>query len=223
MLKNKFKIGIVGGAGPTAGSFLFQKIIEICQKKYACYKDNDFPYIMLLNYPFNDMLGEDFDRSVIQNQLNECLRCFEQNDIRIAAIACNTLHSFLPPQINNFNLVHIIKETRDFLKINKWSNPLILCSTTAAKNKLHAHYFECTYANLSIQKKIDDLIDAVTAGCCLREASLKLSDLIEKDGPVVLGCTELSVVHEAHPLQFSKVCNPSEILAQKICELTFNH
>lgn len=221
MLKAKFKIGIIGGAGPTAGAYLFQKIIAICQKKYSCIHDGDFPHIILLNYPFNDMLGENFDRKLVKDQLEECFISLVQNKVKIAAIACNTLHSFLPSQIDTLNLVHIIEETRDFLVKHKWSNPLILCSSTAAKNGLHANYFECTYANLSTQKKIDDLIDAVTAGCCLKEASVHLSSLIENERPIVLGCTELSVIQETHPLRSLKVCNPNEILAEKICELTF--
>lgn len=49
---DKSRAGIIGGAAPMAGLLLYKKIIEICQKEYGCKDDSDFPYIMLLIYPF---------------------------------------------------------------------------------------------------------------------------------------------------------------------------
>ena len=63
--------------------------------------------------------------------------------------------------------------------------------------------------------------DAVTAGCCLEKASSKLSSLIGEDQVAVLGCTELSVIHESKPLSHSKICNPNHLLAEEICKLAF--
>ena len=71
------------------------------------------------------------------------------------------------------------------------------------------------------QGKIDALINEVTAGCCLKEASLRLSSLLKGESEVVLGCTELSVIHETIPLDHLHVCNPNQIVAEKMCELAF--
>ena len=38
----KKSIGIIGGAGPMAGSVVIKKIITICQKEYVCRDDSDF-------------------------------------------------------------------------------------------------------------------------------------------------------------------------------------
>ncbi len=214
-------IGIIGGAGPTAGAFLFQKVVEMSQKKYGCTQDANFPYIMLLSYPFADMLGKNVDRGLVQSQLHECINLLVQNKVKIAAIACNTLHGFLPPTIESLELVHFILETKKFLDKMDWKKPLILCSSTSAESRLHFNYFDCYYPDQPTQKKIDDLIDLVTRGCCLREASSYLDSLIEAENGVVLGCTELSVIHEAVPISYSKVCNPIAITAERLCELVF--
>ncbi len=224
MNSKKSTIGIIGGAGPTAGGYLFQKIIEVSQEKYSCERDAEFPYIFLVSYPFADMLGENVDRETVKGQLAECLQTLIKNQISVAAIACNTLHGFLPSEIEGIQLVHIIDETRKYLEQRNWHTPRILCSSTSAKTRLHASYFPCLYPDTSTQKMIDDLIDEVTAGCCLKEASSRLCGLVDSEEAVVLGCTELSVIHEAEPLSHAKVCNPNQVIAERICELTFqNH
>lgn len=219
---DQFPIGIIGGAGPTAGGYLFQKIIHICQEKYNCQKDADFPYLILLSYPFVDMLGENVNRQQVSEQLDRCVQNLIANKVAIAAIACNTLHGFLSSRMDNLQLVHFIEETKQYLHKKGWNNPLILCSSTAAQSKLHSSYFSCRYPDNVTQDKIDALINEVTAGCCLKVASSQLSSLIDEESAVVLGCTELSVIHETVPLDHLQVCNPNQIVAEKICELTFS-
>ena len=53
---SKVTIGIIGGAGPMAGAIVMENIIEICQKKYLCRHDYDFPKIILVSVPFAQML-----------------------------------------------------------------------------------------------------------------------------------------------------------------------
>ena len=52
MLSFSKTIGIVGGAGPIASSFLYSTILEICQKQYKANDYSDFPEIILVSYPF---------------------------------------------------------------------------------------------------------------------------------------------------------------------------
>lgn len=223
MLNVKPTVGIIGGAGPTAGGYLFQKVIEVSQEKYGCKRDEEFPHVFLLSYPFTDMLGENVDRKLVESQLASCFAVLADNKVSVAAIACNTLHGFLPSQVEGLQFVHIVEETKRYLEERDWRNPRILCSSTAAKTRLHASHFPCFYPDPSIQKKIDDLIDEVTAGCCMKDASERLSLLIDQDEAVVLGCTELSVIHETEPLTHPMVCNPNQVVAERLCDLTFNN
>src|SRR5690242_12952717 len=101
-------VGIIGGAGPMAGALLFQKIVQMCQAQYGCKEDADFPEITLFSYPFLDMLRNvGFnERKKLQEQLQECFVRFAK--MNIVAIACNTLHEFLPAR--PVSLVHMIEE-----------------------------------------------------------------------------------------------------------------
>lgn len=151
--------------------------------------------------------------------MDRCIQKLIANKVAVAAIACNTLHGFLPSKTEGLKLVHFIEETKQYLVRKRWDNPLILCSSTASRSRLHASYFSCRYPDAAIQSTVDNLIREVTAGCCLKEASLRLSSAIGEEATVVLGCTELSVIHESVPLNHLKVCNPNQIVAEKICEL----
>ena len=211
-------IGIIGGAGPMAGALLFQKIIEISQKEYFCEQDADFPHIHLINYPFSDMLTTEKNETALKQELQICFSYFKNTGVSIAAIACNTLHSFLPPLPKGIQLVHMIKETAIFLQEKQWENPLILCSHTAAKSRLHAHYFPCRYPKASVQEAIDIAIGKITMGDYSDDHGT-IIDSLQEEGPIILGCTELSLLHDKRPLRLKNFCDPNLIVAKKLCSL----
>lgn len=222
MDQQKPKVGIIGGAGPMAGAMLFEKLIEVAQKNYNCTQDSDFPFTLLLNYPFSDMLTNEKDQASIKTQLEECFSLFRKNNISIVAIACNTLHAFLPPNLKDLKFVHMIEETAYFLRKNNWDKPLVLCTSTSAEAKLHAQYFSCRYPDPKLQSTLDMLIEEITSGTCLSLASKHLDSLL-KDEQMILGCTELSLLNEKAPLKGKKICDPNSLVAEKICELIFKN
>lgn len=216
------RIGIIGGAGPMAGALLFEKIIKVSQR-YGCKVDADFPFCFLMSYPFAPMLTDAFDKNVLVEQLKLCFDCLVNNNVSIAAIACNTLHAFLPSSPEGIKFVHMIEETESYLKVKGWNNPLILCSSTSAQTKLHARYFSCRYPDRALQKTVDILIDEITEGCCLKEASESLSAMCKGEGPMILGCTELSLLHDREPLKIEELCSPDTIVSEKIGRMIFGH
>ena len=141
----KARMGIIGGAGPMAGALLFNKIIKICQQRYACASDADFPFISLVNYPFADMLTTEKNHAILSRQLDEVFRSFTDNRISICAIACNTLHTYLPPIPKELHLVHMIKETA---RVVSEKNPLVLCTS------LPILEFSTTYEEWKLEKNI---------------------------------------------------------------------
>ncbi len=220
MSSTKPRIGVIGGAGPMAGALLFEKIIHVSQKN-GCKIDADFPYCILMNYPFSPMLTQGYDKNKLENELKECFDQMVKNNVSVAAIACNTLHAFITSIPESIQLVHMIEETKNYVHLQGWESPLILCSSTSAQVKLHARYFNCRYPNTSLQKTVDILIDKITEGCDLKEASELLSAACREEGPIVLGCTELTLLHDREPLQIDKLCNPDSIVAEKIGQIIF--
>lgn len=235
------KIGIVGGAGPMAGLLLCQKIVQLCQEKYGCSQDADFPYIMLLNYPFADMLALDQSqahKNLIRKQLNECFDTFISHGIALSAIACNTLHAYLDFQ-SALEIVHIMKETDRLLVEEKIQHSLVLCSSTSAKSLIHQAYLNCCYPPDEWQVEVDDLIDCILTGKetvhdvyqlirSIRSFCSTLSLSQDESFGIVLGCTEFSLLNEKWPLSTFglnrrwKVVDSTQALAEELCKILFN-
>ena len=90
-------IGIIGGAGPLAGVLLCEYIIQLCQQRYQCKDDADFPKLVLLSIPFAQMLKTDRvddNELVVRKQLSNALSSVSALASKIG-IACNTLHGFI--------------------------------------------------------------------------------------------------------------------------------
>ncbi|NGX32922.1 MAG: hypothetical protein K1060chlam4_00979 [Candidatus Anoxychlamydiales bacterium] len=54
-----------------ARALLTKKIIEICQKKYSCINDKDFPKRILFSYPFSEMLKPNTKKQIEEFQENK--------------------------------------------------------------------------------------------------------------------------------------------------------
>lgn len=219
---NRKKIGIIGGAGPSAGSLLFNKVIEIFQRKHGCKQDFEFPHMLLLNFPFSDMLSKEKCDSLIKNELIECFNLIEKNEIDIVAIACNTLHAFLPALPPQVQLVHMVEETKNAIEGQCRTPPLVLCTTTSSEKKLHRNYFSCDYPDVTLQIILDRMIADITLGADLEIISKELSQLLPY-GPILLGCTEFSYLHEKMPFSSRVIYDPNAIVAEKIADLYFSN
>lgn len=224
------RIGIIGGAGPMAGLQLVQKIIQICQKDYGCQNDADFPYIMLLSYPFADMLQGSHNSQLVKSQLADCFDILAKQELTISAIACNTLHAFLPTK-EPVNFINMIDTTSRKLKDVKRS--LVLCTSTSAKAQIHARKFACLYLKPSHQAEVDSIILRILAGEYRSEDARQLAHYAnayakKEEGPlgVILGCTELPLLNDRFPLSEYGLTNcnlvdPMNEVANQICEKVF--
>lgn len=211
----KKSIGIVGGAGPHAGALLLEKIIDVCQEKYGAQKDADFPYVMLLNTPFSDML-ENPDAERIVRELEEALTTLEKNGMDRVAIACNTLHGFLPKKMGNFEFIDLRSVVQD---LN--DEVLILCTSTSRERGVYDHLKKGVYLTPSHQQQLDQLIDRILTGKVDKEESLLIRDLIEQESKttILLGCTELSFLHARFPLNLplKTIIDPLKMVAERLC------
>lgn len=210
-------IGIIAGAGPEAGVLLTKQIIRICQKKYGCKRDSDFPYIGLFSFPFAEMLNQNEDKGLITSQLEgiiqqECVRT------HFWVIACNTLHCYLKGIELPHTFVNLLKETSKLVS----GLPLVLCSSTSKKYQIHRQYFDCEYPKESIQQEIDELIDELVAHEPTSSESEKLNTIIasQERRQIILGCTEFSLLNHTFPLK-GNVIDPMQIVAEKLCSLYF--
>lgn len=208
-------IGIVGGAGPRAGALLLERVLTLAARLYGCHKDGDYPQIILLSFPFSDMLTLERDESVVKRELAMCLELLRQNGAAILAIACNTLHIFL--EGDEKDLVHLPKEAGREISGDK---PLVLCSSTSAQAALHRQFFPCIYPSNEDQKRVDAIIDMTLAGI---DVGRDLENLVErqKEKTVLLGCTELSLYADMLRLVDKQIIDSVEIAAIEILKNSF--
>lgn len=218
-MNNRKSIGIIGGAGPDAGVLLFRQIIRLCQKEYGCKRDYDFPLIHLLSYPFTEMLSENPDKNKIQSELKWAYNQLQSDYI---VITCNTLHTFIDETFSKDKLLHLINKTQNILT----QVPLVLCSSTSRKTAIHQKFFPCHYPDVEQQKEVEKIIDEILAGQLDLSITSRLEKILESVPPnteVILGCTELSLIHDTHPLDAKwKVIDPSWNMAKELCKLIFN-
>lgn len=214
------RIGIVGGAGPKAGLLLVERVVALCQQKYGCWQDADFPRITLLNVPFQDMLGVE-ERGSVRSQLGEALDQLRKESVDIAAVACQTLHGYLSDSIP-VPFLSLLKLAANYVGQRE---AVVLATTKSRILGIHASAFPTIYPAAGIQRRVDQLIENVLRGeegqsardeLQLLAQSAALSSDVNR---VVLGCTELSILNrEGQLVSDVDVVDPLELAAQKLSE-----
>ncbi len=216
------KIGIIGGAGPLASALFYETIVQECYQQAQTV-----PEIHLLNFPFTRGLTNaegHKNGTVLIDELQYCLDVFSQNDVELGILACNTLHLYLKlltkviPFISLPDLVMNEAMTRGNYSL------LILGTQNTCRSNLYCHSdLQMLYPPQKHQIELDAIIDRVLQGKVHQEDSFAVSNLIEVlsnhlsfDG-IVLGCTDLPVLHHRFPIQCYKPLYDSiKIPAKKI-------
>lgn len=209
-------IGIIGGAGPQAGVLLLERVFTLATDLYGCHKDNSFPLVRLLSFPFTEMLEGVIDREAVSKELASCIEELKELGSSVIAIACNTLHLFLKEDIPE--LVHMPKAV--FETLPQGEKPLVLCTTTSAKGGLHNQFFPCRYPDAATQKAVDWIIDETLKG---KDMLSELAEVVDVQGEntIVLGCTELSLYTKKLLSSSKKIIDPLEVVAEKVVKKSF--
>lgn len=204
------KVGIIGGAGPLASALLYETIIRESYRQGL-----QVPEIQLINFPFTRGLTVEeghTNENVLLEELRYCMKKLEQSGVEIGVLACNTLHLYLPllPKSAIFflSLPNLIVGEA----IEKGDLCLLMLGT---ENSCRSHLYQrpsitLRYPPKNEQTLVDAIIDRVLEGNLSQQDSLLISQLIERlseqmtfDG-VILGCTDLPVLHHYFPITSAK-------------------
>jgi aspartate racemase len=211
MKTEHLKLGIIGGAGPLASALLYRSILE----KYYTNSIFDIPIIIVVNFPFTRGLTREESsehEDLLKEEVQMCVNTLSTCGVAIAGLACNTLHLFLDQvDLKGIRFLHMPKEVIKQIKQCGMHRILILGSqTTIARRLYHQSQFETIAPNENEQVLVDDIIDKIIQGKIDQHDAEILSNLIfqihkrENLEGVVLGCTELPVLHHKYPIQ----CKP---------------
>ena len=214
-----------------AGVLLVQNIITLCQTKYRCVDDRDFPKILLVSYPFSEMLQPGTvlqSEEAVARELQSSIDFLTASNSNSVAIACNTLHSFLKEKNDRF--VDMIIETKRHIKGVSPEKVLVLCTNTSKENNLYS-IENAVFPGEKEQRIVDDIIYQILQGNCTLHVKGRLEGLVKKIlasnrriEATLLGCSELSVLQTTSPLQHLNIpiIDPLNILSAKLCEYCFN-
>lgn len=221
------KLGIIGGAGPLASVLLYETIV------YTAYEEEgSVPEICLMNYPFSRGLTlkeSEQNNPLIIRQLDEVTKKLNACKVDVGVIACNTLHMYLPIDSANFPffslpkiiLEEVSKQAHDFV--------LVLGTEATAQGSVYQKKDNTIiFPNSSQQKVLGNIIDKILKGEIYQKDSLIISNMIHEIGKekpikaVILGCTELPVLHHHHQIAsdypiYDSIKLPAKIIYKRLC------
>jgi aspartate racemase len=210
-------IGIIGGAGPMASSYLYRKILDICQREYGANDYHEFPQIILISYPFTRGNPEK-----IRTDLALCLEKLKKVDATIVGLASHSFHGYLP-DVSGVEFVHLVNESTRKVKSMGISKVLVLSAQKTIDLKLYEQDLECIYPTKTDQNEIHRIIREIAGGVIRMEQADTLKRIISSADSaqgVILACTELPFAHQANPLSDElPIVDTMEVLARRLIEL----
>lgn len=217
-------LGVIGGMGPMATSYLFELIIKMT--KADC--DADHLEVIIYNCPAvpdrtKYILGES-DKNPLPKMLEMAHR-LEEQQVECIAIPCMTAHYF-HEELSKIQvpIIHGIRKTAQVLQEAGVKKVGIMATDGTIQSKIfqkeiEAFGMEAILPDDRNQKKIMKMIyEDVKAGKMTELAEfLQVKEhFVEEHGAqaVVLGCTELSLIKKAYNLG-DGVIDSLEVLAKE--------
>ncbi len=216
------QLGIIGGAGPYASALFYRRLLDELYKQ-----GKEIGEMVIINYPFTHPHAcetlEELDQKLCK-ELQQCTSLFMKVGIDQLVIVCNTLHAYLQEISPKLSCLHLPQTVIQALREAKMSRVLILSSEVTKREGLYADpSYEAVYPNEEEQMQVNQAIQHVLEAHFLKEDAEALEKVVEniskREGVdcVVLGCTELPVLHDHHPLRTScQLYNPIDIMVQHI-------
>lgn len=193
-----------------ASALLYETLITECYQKRV-----QVPEIFLINFPFTRGLstheGKEHKR-IISEELNYCVNILVNNGVDLGILTCNTLHLYLrdiPHAPLSFQ--YLPQTVLEQAKKEGSCRLLVLGTENTCKSDLYDDSeIAMIYPDQQNQLLINQIIDRVLEGLILNEDAISISRLIQHmshqvhfDG-IVLGCTDLPVLHHHFPIVTEK-------------------
>lgn len=217
----KYDLGIIGGLGPLASSYLY----EMITKRTKAKKDQDHLNIVLLSHPSIP----DRTKYILKESNNSPLpfliedaKLLEKLRVKMISIPCNTscyFHEELQKEIK-IPINNLIKNTVKFIKEKNIKNVAILATQGTIKSNLYQKELEkenINYVTPNQDIVMEIIYDYIKAG---KEVTKEIFNKCIKDVEVdafILGCTELSLLKTKLNLPDNFI-DPLEIEVDNILE-----
>lgn len=219
-------VGLVGGAGAFASQKILKYALQHAVEHYQAKSDRDFPNILLHNLPFYDLGEEAQLTDISKSQLFSSVKAMEQFGCEHIFIACNTLHYYLSElkKYVNTPIFDLIDYQGHYFKEKNIQKIGVLCSQFSRDMEIHKQKFqsygvEVVYPTEKEQQDINHIIGKlISRSQSTVDNSHMVSirhSLLEHCDHVLLGCTELTLIHALH---HPTSTDSSKLLAKVITE-----
>lgn len=232
-MKQKFRLGILGGMGQEATIAMYQMIVDK-SKKYISDDQDHIHTIIASNTQIpnrNDAIagrGQDPVPAMI-----ESVKMLEAADVSLVAIACNTAHNFLPALISNSKLefVDMIELTAKRLADEKVESVGILATSGTINSHIYKKYLDkvgikLVVPEVSIQEKTMDLVcgsKGIKRGYLGQRNRQVIQECIDSFSQaevdrVILACTELCLVAPTDKQSRDYLIDPMDVVTDYLVE-----
>jgi len=232
MQKNKI-IGIIGGVGPQATRFIYEKIIEISQIKYGAKNNNDYPRILIDSVPIPDFISDTSQIEVAKGMLIDATQGLVKAGATRLCIGSNTVHILLEDlkkvtSVEFISMIKLVAEkclAQEFKKVGILGTPVLIKSGIyeVELQKYNIDLILPTEEEINIA---DSIIRHVLAGeknyDKKQEYIKTLNDLFSRGSQaIILGCTELPLAINYEALG-NRTISSDEVLAEGIVDYYYS-
>lgn len=228
-MKNKIKnktIGILGGMGPQASSYLYDLIIKKSIEEYGVIDNEDFPDIVIFSIAVPDFIGNNKNKKKALEILKNKVKNANSISLSCLSIACNTAHILLSDIQKNMKMPFISLIDEVACETNKLNISKV--GLLGTPSTLKSNIYQKALAKYRIQAiipqknhfpPIESAIRNVISGNQNKKDRIALKSIakyLKRRGvqAIILGCTELPL---AFPKKFElPVLNSVEILADAL-------
>lgn len=226
------KIGIIGGVGPQATAFIYQKIIVSAQVNHNAKNNDDYPNVLIASVPVPDFISSTEHLAEAKKMLIETAQGLERAGCQALCIGSNTVHILLEDLISEVDIPFIsmvelvAQKCKDlgYTKVALLGTPTLLDSGLydEALGKRGIALIKPDEAQI---ETCDVVIRSVIAGSkeipYRNEYVEVLSSMFDQqaDG-IILGCTELPLVLDYEVLG-KRILSSDEILADGITDFCY--
>ena len=231
MINNK-KIGVIGGVGPQATKFIYEKIIELSQSKYGAKNNNDYPDLIIESLPIPDFISDKSQIEVARKMLVESTQSLVKAGVTRLCLGSNTVHILLDElrkstEVNFISMIELVAKKcveNKFLKVGLFGTPVLL-ESGLYKKELEKNGVELILPNKEEIEISDSIIRDVLAGRKIskkQEYITALNNFFKQGAQsIILGCTELPLTINYEALG-NRIISSDEVLAEGIVDYYYS-
>jgi aspartate racemase len=226
------KIGIIGGVGPQATAFIYQKVMMSAQKNHNAKNNDDYPDLLIASVPIPDFISNKDDLAEAKRMLIEAAQNLERAGCQALCIGSNTVHILLNELQTQVSIpfISMVELVTNKCKELGYTKTALLGTPVLLSSGLYDNAFSKQGIDLikPTEKQVD-VCDAVIRSVIAGNDKIPnkkeyidvITSMFEQGADVIiLGCTELPLVLDYEVLG-KRVLSSDEILADGITEFCY--